>query len=93
MVSDVLQLPPPQQPPLSPSTTAHQKPCGLFHFENSEDGAIVECTGKSLSREKSRAGLSSSQFLAEARQQECRAGQAHACKIFAYLESVFIVDL
>ena len=31
--------------------------------------------------------------LAEARQQECRAGQAYACKIFAYLELVFIVDL
>jgi hypothetical protein len=40
-----------------------------------------------------KAGPGSSQCLAEARQQECRAGQAYACKIFAYLELVFIVDL
>lgn len=33
-----------------------------------------------------------SQGLVEARQQECTAGQACTCKIFAYLDSVFIVD-
>lgn len=55
MVSDVLQFLPPQSPSLPLLIISHQKPCGPFHLENLEGGAVVECAGKSLSREKSRA--------------------------------------
>lgn len=63
------------------------KPCGRFHVENLEGGAHcgmyweVTDQGEKQGQGPARACL---------KPDGGNAGQAHACKVFAYLDSVFI---